>query len=286
MTTLAAPLAGSRPRANTLRTMLALTVRDLYVLRRQAPSLAARVILQPLLFVFVFAYVMPKIGSAGGGGLFAGGGRPGVPSFATVLVPGMLGITLAMQGIMAVTMPLMMEFSYNKEIEDRILAPVPVWMIGAQKIVSASIQALLAALVVLPVVLLVHAQGQAPHIDISSWPLFLATLVLAALLGTSIGLLLGVVLDVRRVQSMFALIMVPMTMFGCTYFPWSGLHSIRWLQILVLINPVVYMSEGLRAALTPQLGHLPLWAVMLALVGGTVAIGGTALKLFVRKVLD
>ncbi len=286
MTTLAAPLAARPRRTSVARTMLALTVRDLYVLRRQAPSLAARTVLQPLLFVFVFAYVMPKIGAAGGGGQFAGATRPGAPSFATVLVPGMLGITLAMQGVMAVTMPLMMEFSYNKEIEDRILAPVPVWMIGAQKIVSASIQALFSALIVLPIVLLVHANGEAPSVHIASWPLFVGTLLLAALLGTSIGLLLGVVLDVRRVQSMFALIMVPMTMLGCIYFPWSGLHAIRWLQILVLVNPVVYMSEGLRAALTPQLGHLPIWAVMLALVGGTAAISVTALKLFVRKVLD
>ena len=30
----------------------------------------------------------------------------------------------------------------------------------------------------------------------------------------------------------------------------------RWLQIGVLVNPIVYMSEGLRAALTPTLPHM------------------------------
>jgi hypothetical protein len=33
------------------------------------------------------------------------------------------------------------------------------------------------------------------------------------------------------------------TMLGCVYYPWSALHHIRWLQIAVLVNPMVYMSE-------------------------------------------
>ena len=41
-----------------------------------------------------------------------------------------------------------------------------------------------------------------------------------------------------------------------------------WLQILVLVNPLVYMSEGFRAALT-TVGHMSLWAVYPALIGFT-----------------
>ena len=54
-------------------------------------------------------------------------------------------------------------------------------------------------------------------------------------------------------QMLFAVILLPATMLGCVYYPWSALQHIRWLQIAVLINPMVYMSEGLRAVLTPVL---------------------------------
>ena len=56
---------------------------------------------------------------------------------------------------------------------------------------------------------------------------------------------------------LFAVILLPATMLGCVYYPWAALHNIRWLQIAVLINPMVYMSEGLRAVLTPVLPHMP-----------------------------
>jgi ABC-2 type transport system permease protein len=46
------------------------------------------------------------------------------------------------------------------------------------------------------------------------------------------------------------------------------------------------MTEGLRAALTPQLGHMPLWAIMLALVGGTLVFGALAVRTFRNRVVN
>ena len=75
-------------------------------------------------------------------------------------------------------------------------------------------------------------------------------------------------------------------MLGCVYYPWAALSQIRWLQIAVLINPMVYMSEGLRAVLTPTLGHMPMWAVLLALVGGTVVCTYLGIRTFTNRVLN
>ena len=46
---------------------------------------------------------------------------------------------------------------------------------------------------------------------------------------------------------MFSMVMTPMIFFGCTYYPWSALTNFPILQKAVLINPLVYASEGLRA---------------------------------------
>jgi ABC-2 type transport system permease protein len=79
--------------------------REFRVLRRNAASTFTRAVMQPLLFVFVFTHVMPKIGSGlmlGGGAAAAGAAARGGITFATILVPGLMASMLLMQGISAV----------------------------------------------------------------------------------------------------------------------------------------------------------------------------------------
>ena len=271
------------PRPTLLRTFNAMMAREFRVLRRNAIATFTRAVMQPLLFVFVFAYVFPKIG---GGFNLGGAAAAGGVNFATILVPGLMASMLLMQGIMAVTFPLVMEFSWQRTIEDRALAPVPISVLAIQKISAGAVQSFLGALIVFPIVLLVHASGQAPSVDVTNWALFAVILVFASLLTSTLGLLLGTIMDPRKMQMLFAVILLPATMLGCVYYPWSALHHIRWLQILVLINPMVYMSEGLRAVLTPTLPHMPMWGVLLALVGGTVVFGYLGTRTFTKRVLN
>src|SRR5438552_18920841 len=283
-----------QPRPTLAKTFGAMMARELRVLRRNAVATFTRAVMQPLLFVFVFAYVFPKIGGGfnlGGGAAAAGARAAGVTAggsvnFATILVPGLMASMLLMQGIMAVTFPLVMEFSWQRTIEDRALAPVPIRVLAIQKISAGAVQSFLGALIVFPIALLVHAPGQAPHVDVTNWALFAVILVFASLLTSALGLLLGTIMDPRKMQMLFAVILLPATMLGCVYYPWSALHHIQWLQILVLINPMVYMSEGLRAVLTPVLGHMPMWGVLLALIGGTVVFGYLGTRTFTKRVLN
>ena len=232
------------PRPTTARTFAAMMAREGRVLRRNLGGTFIRAIMQPLLFVFVFTYVMPKIGGGGIFGAGAAGTAAGGVTFATILLPGLMASMLFVQGIMAVTFPLVMEFSWQRTIEDRALAPVPIEVLAAQKILAGAVQSVLGALIVIPIVLLVHAPGQSPQVTVTNWALLAVILVAGALLTSSLGLLLGTLMDPRKMQMLFAAILLPATMLGCVYYPWSALHSIRWLQIVVLVNPMVYMSPG------------------------------------------
>ena len=274
------------PHPTLLKTFGAMMAREFRVLGRNAPSTFIRAVMQPLLFAFVFAYVLPKIGSgfSAGAGAEAGAAASGL-TFATILVPGLMGSMFLMQGMFGTTMPLVMEFSWQRTIEDRALAPVPIRVLAIQKITAGAIQAFIGAAIVFPVVYWVHAPGQGPHIDVTSWFLLAAVMVFSSTLTASMGLWLGTVVDPRKMQMVFAVVLLPLTMLGCVYYPWSALHVIRWLQILVLINPMVYMTEGLRAALTPSIGHMPLWAIMLALVGGTAVFGYLGIRSFRNRVV-
>ena len=269
------------------KTYAAMMAREFRVLGRNAVTTFMRSVMQPLLFVFVFSYVFPKIGSGFGmAGAAAGTAAAGGVTFSTILLPGLMASMFLMQGMFGTTMPLVMEFSWQRTIEDRALAPVPIWVLGLQKITAGAIQSFIGALIVFPIVRLVHAAGQAPHVHVTNWFLFALIMVASSTVTASLGLLLGTVMDPRKIQMVFAIVLLPATMLGCVYYPWAALHSIRWLQILVLINPMVYMSEGLRAVLTPSMGHMPLWAVLLALVGGTAVFAFLGVRTFRNRVVN
>jgi ABC-2 type transport system permease protein len=265
-----------------MRVLFALYTRDLWVLRKDVGQFFVRVVMQPLLFTFVFAYVFPKIGQGIGPMHHA----PGAPSFSTVLVPGLIAVAINFQGIQAVALPLVQEFSYSKEIEDRVLAPAPVWTVGMAKILSGATQSMLAAGIVVPVVLLVHAKHQAPSVSVHDPALFAFVLLFASLLGSAFGLLIGTTFEPRKVPLIFSVILLPLTFLGCIYYPWSTLSPISWLKWAVLANPLVYMSEGLRASLTPSLPHMPIWGFSLALVLGVVGLTLLSLRTFHRRVVD
>ncbi|HEY8021605.1 MAG TPA: ABC transporter permease [Thermoanaerobaculia bacterium] len=275
-----APTSEPAPRLSLgamLATTRALVERDLAVLLRDLPAFLLRTAMQPALFAFVFAYVFPRIGQG------IGGARDSA-AFAAVLLPGLMANTLMFQGVTAVALPLVSEFSVSKEIEDRVMAPVPVRVVGLTKVISGSVQALLASLMVIPAVWIATGFHTTIHWD---HPLRLATLLpLGALVGSSLGLMLGTLISPRRINYLFALLLLPLTLLGCVYYPWVALSALRWLQIAVLANPVVYMSEGLRAALSPQIPHMPLWAIYGLLGAAFAAMLWIGLAKFEARVLS
>ena len=95
-----------------------------------------------------------------------------------------------------------------------------------------------------------------------------------ALFSACGGLALGCSVNQTHIGLMFSMVLTPMIFFGCTYYPWSALAHFPILQKIVLINPLVYASEGLRGTLVPQFPHLPVLAVLMALASLTCCFLG------------
>jgi ABC-2 type transport system permease protein len=276
MTATAAPRSSSPTvEASIPGTFKALLLRDFYVLRKNLKEFLPRTILQPLLLVFVFAYVFPKIGQGVGG-------SAGAAQFSTLLIAGVLASVILFQGIQAVALPMVQEFGFTKEIEDRVLAPVPVELVAVQKIVSGALQCLLAAIIVFPIAYLVPATPV--HLQFN-WLVLVTLAPLACVMSAALGLMFGTLFDPRSVPLLFGIVVIPITFLGCIYFPWQQLEAIRWLQVLVLLNPLVYMSEGFRAAIT-DVPHLQLWVVYPVMVGFTALFVWLGVTNFNKRVLS
>jgi ABC-2 type transport system permease protein len=279
-------VAETRPAAAASRAALVgLLQRDLVVLWKNKVEFVTRTLVQPFLLVFVFLYVFPTIGQ----GVGSSGGRAGESLFATILVPGVVGISIMFQGIMAVAMVLSTEFGFTREIEDRVQAPCPVWLVAAAKVLSGTIQGVLAAAIVFPIAAVVHAHGVHAHLTVH-WLTLLTIFPPACVAFAALGLFLGTKFEPRNISLMFGFIVLPVTFLGGTYYAWVKLAGVKvggfhWLQTLVLINPLIYVNEGLRAAVT-NVGHMHLYVVYPALLAACALFLYLGMKGFRRRVLS
>jgi ABC-2 type transport system permease protein len=265
----------------------ALMLRDLVVLRKHLVEFVARTLVQPFLLCFVFLYVFPKIGQAVGSG---GRSNPGVSSaFATVLVPGVVGISVMFQGVQSVALQMSQEFGFTREIEDRVQAPCPIWLVAGAKVLSGAMQGVLSAILVLPIASVVHAAGVEAHISLHWW-IVLTLVPLSCVAMAALGLVLGTSFEPRNIGLMFGFVVLPITFLGGTYYQWTRLVPIKvgawhWLQTIVLINPLIYVNEGMRAAFT-NASHMHLYVVYPVLIGFCTLFLWIGLRNFRGRVLS
>jgi ABC-2 type transport system permease protein len=262
------------------RAFAGLFLRDLHVLRREKFPFLIRVIMNPLLFLFVFTYIMPHM--SGGAALNPTAAMAGA-NFSTVLLPGLMAVAIMFSGIAAVALPLAQEFGITREIDDRVMCPLPVAWVAIEKIVFSAMQSMIAAAVVFPLAYFIPSTPVYAHVP--SWPFLIAVLALASLTAGALGLVIGTSVPPQQIGLIFSVVVMPITFLGCVYYPWKGLHAIRWLQIGVLINPIVYMSEGLRAALTPVLDHMDPLIILLMLAFFLALLTRLGIKGFIRRVI-
>jgi ABC-2 type transport system permease protein len=253
------------------KAFFALLARDFHVVRRNFIPLLLQTFLQPMMFVFIFGRVMVTSGFL-------------PTAYKSLLLPGIMAISMVFSGVWSVAMPLIAEFQFTREIEDRLLAPIEISWVAIEKVVFGTLQSFVSALVVIPAAWLLLRPGV--ELNLRSPLSFIIVTLLVALFSSCGGLALGCTVDQTHIGLMFSLVLTPMIFFGCTYYPWSALNSFPILQKLVLINPLVYASEGLRATLVPQFPHLSLLGVFVALLIFDTLLLMVGLRQFRKKAVS
>jgi ABC-2 type transport system permease protein len=203
--------------------------------------------------------------------------------YANLLFPGLLALTAVLTAMQALAFPLVAEFGWTKEIEDRLLAPMPTSYVAAEKVLFALLRSFAATLIMIPIGILVL--GSIPW-RWAGFPLFLAALVLGALVGAGFGLLMGTLVQPQRITLLFSLVFTPLLFTGCSQYPWPSLDQLRWFQIVTACNPMTYVSEAFRGALVPAVPHIQPWICLVVLIVAVSVLLYVGLKGFYRRAID
>ncbi len=268
--TLRPPTPPPASSASASRAFLGLLWRDLFVTGRELPSFLAQVILQPLFLLFVFGRVLGDLGFTTG-------------DYAAVLFPGIVAFTAFLTALQATALPLVIDFSFTKEIEDRLLAPLPTSMVAVEKMVFSMLRALVATVLIFPLGRLVLGSLTITWAQV---PAVAAFLVLGSAVGAAVGLTLGTLVTASKINIVFALVLTPLLFTGSTQFPWRSLEALPVFQAVCALNPLTYVSEGVRGQLLPEVPHLPGELCALVLLGFLALFTVTGVRGFTRRAID
>jgi ABC-2 type transport system permease protein len=250
---------------------LALLRRDMLVAWRNAGFILTGTLTQPALVVLVFGNILPRLGLVAG-------------EFRTVMVPGLMSITMLMAGVQGVLMPLASDLSGTREVEERLLAPISAWAVALQRIVAGGLQAGLAGLLALPVMILLMHQISGVEVH-PRWPVLVPLVLASGMLSAAFGMNLGTRVQPRFAGLLFAVVLGPMMLFGCAYYPFVRLSVLGPVQYVFLLNPLVFMSEAMRLAVTPEVPHMPLVLLLGGLGTFLLLLVWLGAKSFVRRTI-
>lgn len=251
-----------------LKIFFALIERDLRITLKHLGDITYRVAMLPFILTLVFGYILPGIGQ--------------VPKdFPNLMFSGILGASLVVGGIHGVAIALILDFGLTREIEEQLMAPISIKWVGIAKMVTGILESWLGGVIVFPIVWLLMSGNLS--ITISSIGLFIIIFVLAGLTSASLGLLLGTIFKPQQIAVMFPGVLIPIVLLGATFYSWERLSLIPWIKVLVLLDPLTYVSESFRAVFTPQIPHMdPLYS-LLGLIFSTIIMGFVGLKRFIKK---
>ncbi|HEX4359157.1 MAG TPA: ABC transporter permease [Pseudonocardia sp.] len=255
-------ILGRHTRGGSLGTFGALLLRDVYVTWSELPIFVMQVVVQPFFTLFVFGTVLNGLGLVS-------------LTFERILLPGVVSMTVFVTAAQNTALWIAVDFAMEREIEDRLMAPVSTVVVALEKVVYGGLRGLAAGLIMVPIGLLIL---NGVYWSPSALPAALGVMTIGALAGGALGLLIGTAAPPRHISSIFAAGLMPLMFTGAAQFPFLGLAHLRWFQVIVACNPLTYVSEAMRALLVPEVHSIPLWIDLPVLVvaGAAVLVAGTA----------
>lgn len=218
----------------------------------------------------VFAYFLPQSGLADTYGPFIVIGA--IASFGLFEIIGQIA-------------ELIVDLEGDRTINFTLSMPIPPWLVFLQLVFKWALTTLLLCTPLFFVgKLLLWNRFSFSQINYVQLILIYPTLCL--FFGFFSLWLTSIIQRVLNLSSLFLRFINPLFMFGCYFYSWESVFSLSpIIGYVSLINPMIYVMEGVRAATLGQEGYLPFWLSFFVLWGFNLALGGFAI-VRLKKRLD
>ena len=122
-------------------------------------------------------------------------------------------------------------------------------------------------------------------VDISYWRLVIIYLTSNLFYGFFALWLTGVIKGGRDITSIYLRFINPLFMFGAYFYSWKDAFALDHLiGYISLINPMVYIMEGMRSATLGSEGYLPFWITPIVLWAFILILGKHGITRLKKKI--
>lgn len=110
----------------------------------------------------------------------------------------------------------------------------------------------------------------------------LGVLLLASFASATLGLLVGTIVKPMQIAAMFTGFLMPLVFTGAIFFTWDELSVLLPVKYLVLINPLVYVNEALRAIMNTNIVSMPMVMSVVGIIAFTLDMGYFGFNRFLK----
>src|SRR5262249_52740156 len=153
--------------------------RDVMVTFREFIPFLLQVLVSPFSILLVFGRALPGMGTM-------------QQAYPSVFLPGVVAFTIFIASLLGITLTLLLDLDYARELYDRLLAPMPVGLIALEKVIFSSLRSLVAGGLIFLLAYWVLGSGYQVRTD-ELFPL-IGIMTLYALSSSALGLVIGAAL--------------------------------------------------------------------------------------------
>ncbi len=204
--------------------------------------------------------------------------------FCMLLVPGG-AISWAFFDIMPNTVIIMSDLEGNRSIEYDLILPIRQSFIFLKIILVNASKSFLVSIVMVAFGALMIYLGRGFIFSEISFLKTLVILIAGNLFFASGGLWLASLMTyIFQIRNIWMRILMPLWWIGGFNSTWKAIYSFSpTFARLCLLNPMVYASEGIRAAALGQEGYISYWVCLAVLTAGSILFTTLAIRGFKRR---
>lgn len=251
-----------------ISTFNALLYTDLRLFRKVIMTKSIDLSIWVVTTMFVMSYLLPLFGVSA--------------EFGAINLVG-LGASAGLFEVFPSVMTMVADFEGDRVIDYYFTTPIPSWLVFFKSIVFSAIQSLFLAAVALPIGWLFLKESLAW--SAISWLNFTSMLVAMSLFyGAFTLFIVSFVSGMETINSVWMRVVYPLWFMGGFQFTWYSLKAVfPACAYILLLNPITYIMEGLRAAVLGQAGYLPFWVCLLVVLLSTVLCGIIGIKRLLKR---
>lgn len=221
-----------------------------------------------ILTIIVFQYIFPNLGLSEDYGAFMACAN---------------AINWGFFEVMENVSRLIADLDGERSISYDLTLPLPQWMVFCRIALTNALQAMAVSVFILPLSMIV-LWNNFPLIHFSCIKMFLIFSISNLFYGFFSLWVTSLIPNLSGMTNIWMRLIFPLWWLGGYQFSWNTMNSVSPVTAkLMLINPILYTSEGMRAAVLGQEGYLPFWVSFFALVVATLMVGFIGVKKMMKR---